>query len=373
MWTKGLKIMEENVLSQINEGAVQENTTETAQCPACGAKMVFDPEKQKLLCPYCGSLEDIDMSRLSQELDFGILLANPQNNWGSEAHVFRCNNCGAKEVLSKNEIAKDCPFCGTTNVVVTDELPGLKPNAIVPFEISKDKATEIATKWARKKFFAPTAFKKSAKPEKIKGTYSPAFTFDTETNSTYVGRLGKYYYRTVRRNGKSVRVREIRYFMVSGNYGIKFDDILVRASEQISQKDLDNMRPFDTNASKEYSTDFLHGYVAQSNDKAGQECWTEAQKVAKSEIRSRILRKYSYDVVDYLNVSTAFSNVTYKYILLPIYVGHCNWKEKVYNFFVNGKNGKVTGKTPVSPLKVSLLVLLGLAVVAGIFLLFYLL
>ena len=38
--------------------------------------------------------------------------------------------------------------------------------------------------------------------------------------------------------------------------------------------------------------------------------------------------------------------------------------------FVNGFNGKVTGKAPVSPLKVGLLVLLGLAVVAGIVLIY---
>lgn len=364
--------MDEQILTQINNGTAQENTTETAQCPACGAKMVFDPEKQKLLCPYCGSLTEIDMSKISHEIDFNVLLSQPQNNWGEETHVFKCNNCGAKEVLSKNEIAKDCPFCGTTNIVVTEELSGLKPNGVVPFAISKDKATEFVTTWARKKFFAPSAFKKSAKPENIKGTYSPAFTFDTETRSTYFGRLGKYYYRTVRRNGKQERIREIRYFNVAGNYNLQFDDILVQASDKISQKNLDNMRPFDTQESKEYSTEFLHGYSAQSADKKGQDCWVTAQQIANSEIRSRILRKYTYDVVDYLNVNTAFCNVTYKYVLLPIYVGHCNWKQKLYNFFVNGKNGRVTGKTPVSALKVAIMILLGLAVVVGAFLLIYL-
>ena len=363
--------MDENVLAQINEGNAKENTTETAQCPACGAKMVFDPEKQKLLCPYCGNTSDVEMSKLSQEIDFNSLLANPQNNWGSETHVFRCNNCGAKEVLSKHEIAKECPFCGTTNIVVTEELSGLKPNGVVPFAISKKSATEIVTKWARKKFFAPNAFKKSAKPEKIRGTYSPAFTFDTQSGSSYFGRLGKYYYRTVTRNGKQERIREIRYFNIAGNYNMRFDDILVQASEKISQRDLEKMRPFDTNDSKEYSTDFLHGYVAQSNDKTGQECWEVAQNIANAEIRRGILRQYIYDVVDYLNVNTSFSNVTYKYLLLPVYVGHCNWKQKLYNFFVNGKNGRVSGKTPVSPLKVTIAVLLGLALVVGTFLLIY--
>ena len=71
-----------------------------------------------------------------------------------------------------------------------------------------------------------------------------------------------------------------------------------------------------------------------------------------------------------LDVDFRCRNTTYKYLLLPVYVGHCNWKKKLFNFFVNGRNGKVTGKTPVSPLKVGALVLLGLAAVAGLVVLF---
>ncbi len=363
--------MDENVIAQINNGTATENTTETAQCLACGAKMVFDPDNQKLSCPYCGNMSDIDLSKLSHEINFNELLSNPQNDWGNETHVFRCNNCGSTEVLSKNEIAKECSFCGTTNIVAVQELSGLKPNGVIPFSISKEKATNAVTTWARKKFFAPSAFKKSAKPEKIKGTYSPAFTFDTKSRSSYYGRLGKYYYRTVTRNGKRQTVREIRYFNVAGNYDMQFDDILIQASDKIAQGDLNNMRPFDTNNSNEYSTDFLHGYVAQSSTKTGQECWNEAQIVARSEIRRRILSRYRYDIVVFFEVNTAFMDVTYKYLLLPIYVGHCNWKKKLYNFFVNGKNGKVSGKTPLSPLKIGIAIMLGLAVVVGVFLLIY--
>ena len=200
--------MDESVIKEINEGTAQENETEIAKCPACGAKMEFDPKSQKLLCPYCGTDVEIKAND-SQELDFLNMLNSSKNTWGNETHVFRCNNCGAKEVVSKHEIAKECPFCGTTNIVSTEELSGLKPNGIVPFQITKETAVDLATKWARKRFFAPSAFKKSAKPEKVKGTYSPAFTFDAQTKSSYYGRLGRYYYRTVMRNGKREQVREI--------------------------------------------------------------------------------------------------------------------------------------------------------------------
>ena len=96
-----------------------------------------------------------------------------------------------------------------------------------------------------------------------------------------------------------------------------------------------------------------------------------AKQRIKGWVRTAILARYDYDVIDYLNVNTSCENITYKYLLLPVYVGATRWKKKVYNFFVNGRNGKVAGKMPLSPLKILGVVVLGLAVV-GLFAYFYL-
>ncbi len=358
--------MSENDAAFSANGEPIEKNTDTAKCPACGAEMVFAPEKQQLECPYCGCTKEVNFSRTSSEIAFSEMLRQRNDEWGGETHVFRCNNCGAKEVLDRTDIAKECPFCGTTNVTQVEELSGLRPNGVVPFAIDAKTATGNVVAWAKRKWFAPRAFKQSVKPEKIKGTYVPAFTFDTDTFTTYTGRLGKYHTRTVRRNGKTETRRELRYFSISGSISLFFDDVLIQAGKRISQKDINKLSPFHTNESNEYSSVFLHGYSAQSNEKSGEECWEEAREVIFAEIKRAILRRYDYDVVEGLYPSTSYGAVTFKYVLLPLYVGHCNWKTKLYNFFVNGKNGRVTGKTPVSPLRVTLAVLLGLAVVGGI-------
>ena len=83
-------------------------------------------------------------------------------------------------------------------------------------------------------------------------------------------------------------------------------------------------------------------------------------------MKSAILFRYDYDTVVSFNLDFQCRNTTYKYLLLPVYVGYCGWKKKLYHFFVSGHNGKVTGKTPVSPLKVGITVLFGLAVLTGI-------
>ena len=126
---------------------VQTDTSVIA-CPSCGANMVYDAETGDLYCEHCGTRQQI-FAHASEEQSFENLLRQTVG-WAEESHVFLCRNCGAREVLDKNEIAKTCPFCGTSNIVQTDELPGLRPNAILPFHITKDDAASNVRKWFKK-------------------------------------------------------------------------------------------------------------------------------------------------------------------------------------------------------------------------------
>ncbi len=345
-----------------------EKKTSVEKCPACGADMVYDAETGGLYCEHCGTRKEI-VGSFSEEQDFEKLLEE-RDDWGSESHVFRCENCGAQEVLDKKEIAKACPFCGATNIVATDELPGLRPNAVVPFAVAQKQAGASVRQWVRKRLFAPQKFRRSAKPEKMNAVYLPAFTFDSQTHSYYTAVLGKYYYVTRRVDGKTVRERRIKYFTVSGQYEMFFDDVLVQASNVVGEKNLKKLQPFATGSSKEYSPEYLSGYTATQKTRSGLDCWADAKQEIAARLRSAILSGYSYDVVSSFNINTQYSGITYKYVLLPVYVGHCKWHQKVYNFFVNGLNGKVTGQAPVSPLKVAVLVVLGIAVVVGLYFLY---
>lgn len=346
----------------------KEDETRITKCPSCGANMIWSAEDSCLICEYCGTREEVK-GMASAEQAFETLLRKDAE-WAGETHVFRCDNCGAVEILDKRDISKKCSFCGTTNVVETNELPGLKPTAVVPFRVTVQKAIDNAKAWAKKRFFAPRSFKKTLSPENVSGVYNPAFTFDTRTYSSYKGVLGKYYYRTKRVNGKTVSERYIRYFPIRGSWSQDFDDLLVQASSKIAQKDIDKLQPFDTNLSCKYEPEYLSGYSATQYTKDGMKCWAEAKASICEQIKRAILSRYVYDMVVSFDVQTACNGITYKYMLLPVYVGHFNFRKKLYNFFVSGYNGKVAGKTPVSPLRVTGVVLGVLAALAGLYFLF---
>lgn len=362
--------MSEEENNQDQNSELEQKDTFSAKCPSCGAEMVYAPDIKKLKCPFCDTTKDIDLTKYAEEIDFAMLLKN-NNEWAKDTCVYQCKNCGVKEVVSRKSIATKCSFCGTPNVVLTDELSGLKPNAVVPFQITKSVAIENVKTWGKKKILAPKAFKQSITPEDTAGIYNPAFTFDSDTMSPYRGQLGKYYTTTRIVNGKTITETKIKYFNISGNYKCRFDDILIEASDNINQQSINAMSPFNTNSSQKYNESFLLGFSANQYTKEGDVCWKEARQFIDKTVREKILLQYTYDVVASLYINTSCSNITYKYILLPIYVGHCTYKNKNYNFFVNGKNGKVTGKTPLSALRVSVLVLLILAFLALIIYLVY--
>ena len=339
------------------------------KCPNCKGEMVFDPKVQKMRCLYCGTLLDVEKDANVGERDLSELI--DEGKVWKEAEVYQCQSCGAKEILEHQEVSVRCPFCGTSNVVKTDELPGIKPQGIVPFVINKNEATKIAVSWAKKKRYAPNTFKKNVKAENIHGIYNPVFTFDAKTHSIYKGQLGKNYTVTRHSNGRTYTEVKTRYFYISGSQNVNFDDLLVQASSNIPLSVIRKIEPFDTNKSVKYKTQFLRGYAASTYNKSGTECWDECKTIMKNRIEFSILKKYDYDVKVFLNVQTTLLSKSYKYILVPLYVGHYSFKKTNYNFYVNGENGNVYGKTPVSGWKVFFTVLGVLLLVAGIIALFY--
>lgn len=339
------------------------------KCPNCGGEAVFDAKEQKMRCIYCNSLFEVKNEEKVTEQELDNLLSSAKV-W-TEAEVYQCKTCGAKEILDKQEVAVSCPFCGTSNIVKTEELPGLKPQGVVPFRLDKERAGKIATNWARRKFYAPRDFKRSASPEKLSGVYNPVFTFDADTRSNYEGRLGKNYTTTSVVNGRTVTTTHTKYFNVRGTKEVKFDDFPVQASSNMTTQVLKEISPFPTNDAPVYKTEYLRGFSASTYNKDGKQCWAECQNLMKADIERAILRGYSYDVKQYLNISTAYLKQKYKYVLVPVYVGHCKYKGKLYNFYINGSTGKITGKTPVSPWKVLWTVLFAIAIVAGVVALAY--
>ena len=339
-------------------------STDHFSCPSCGAEAQFNPKTQMLICPYCNNESYIDNQTGVDEQNIDDLFENAKV-W-DETEIIQCENCGAKESISKGQIATHCSFCGTPNIVKTSEIVGMTPHGVCPFQFDNVEASKFAKKWVKKRHFAPNKFKKSAEAKAISGVYSPAFTFDCATDSVYSGRLGRTRSRTVvGSDGKLQRETYTEYFNISGKHSTTHDDIIVHASSNISSIMLDKLGRYPTNESLAYDQKYLAGYSANAYAINGQQAWEQGKAKIDYNIQKEVLKKYQHDTVASFNAKTEYKNRSFKYLLLPVFIGHHKFKEKIYNFYINGCTGQVTGKAPVSWVKVLFAVLGGIIAVGA--------
>lgn len=357
---------------EFDEFNAKKKSTFTEKCPNCGANLVFNPTTQQLYCKYCETSVDFNKSSEVKELDItDVLFSGIDDRKWEETSSYRCENCGAVVLLDNSDRATKCPYCGASHIVKTEQMSGIQPNAVYPFTLTEEEAVERVSNHVKKRLFVSNKFKKSLNAENITGVYQPAYTFDSDTFSTYDGVLGKRRTRTVG-SGKNRRTETyIEWKHVSGNYSEFFNDIFISTSKTLPPKWMNKIMPFNYDTIKVFEQRYLVGFMATQHDQDIKTSWSQAKSIIDSVLRKNITDKYNCDVVKYLNVSTKHSSVTYKYVLLPVYIFNYNFKGKSYNVYVNGNTGKVAGSKPLSAIKIIIAVILGLALVVGAAYLYY--
>lgn len=336
-----------------NKGSGRKIATEMLACSGCGGSMEFDPETQLLKCTRCGLKIDFIKSDEVHELDLSAALEN-NAKWKEEALYFRCEACGARVSVGRAETAGHCPFCGASHVIAEEDMQGLRPNGIIPFAFGPAEATAKFKAFAKKKFFAPNGFKKSVTADRVCGVYMPYFTFDSYTVSEYSGRVGDEHTRTVQTKDGTRTETYVTWRYVSGTYDRFFDDLTIFAGSDADAAKLGSLGGHVSANVKTYDTEYLHGFVARRYEKTLDSAWGEAKRDMDRSIKSEIIAQQHCDRVDYINISTTHHSVTYKYLLIPVYVINFRHHKKSYVNYMSGMTGRIIGKTPVSAAKVTL-------------------
>ena len=354
----------------------QSSHRETAHfpCEQCGADLRFEPGSEQLVCDHCGHRQKIEHGNFAgdaiNELDFKAAIENllPLAEI-EETRVVTCQNCGAATALDEKNHASECPFCATPIVTDTGIHRHIKPKGLVPFALDEAAARQAMSSWLGRLWFAPNGLRDYArKGRKMNGIYVPFWTFDADTKSRYRGERGDDYFetRTVTRNGKrqTVRVRKTRWRSRSGRVARWFDDVLVLASRSLPKRYTDALEPWDLTRLEPYNTDFLAGFRAEGYQIELSDGFTEARSI----MDRAILRDVKYDIGGdrqrVHSVDTEISDITFKHILLPVWLAAYKYRGKTYRFVVNGQSGRVQGERPWSAWKILFAVLLGLTLAA---------
>lgn len=356
----------------MNEAAAQAATSAGQKrfpCEQCGAKLAFAPGTSALKCAHCGHENAIPQSEEQiVELDFHAHLS--QLCEGSECEdrkLVKCDACAAEIPPPPNVTALSCPFCGSHIVATAKTARLLKPKSLLPFRVTGAEAGAAFQTWLRRLWFAPNKLKHYARQEqRLNGMYCPYWTYDADTVSFYRGERGDAYYVTVG-SGKNRRTeRRIRWRSVSGTVWNAFDDVLVMASRSLPRKHADRLAPWDLGNLVPYGDEYLSGFAAESYQIDLEQGFGLAKEIMDDEIRASIRRDIGGDQQRIHSVKTQYNHVTFKHILLPVWISAYRFRDRVYRFLVNARTGEVQGERPYSWIKITLFVLLLATIAAAI-------
>jgi hypothetical protein len=335
-------------------------------CDACGADMRWAPAEGAMICDFCGNREAVEQRAAPaiREIDIREGLRGGDAPM-EETRVAACPNCGARVEFDPDIHARECPFCATPVVTDTGTDRHVKPAAVIPFRLDERAAHGAMTRWLGRLWFAPNGLQRYArKGRRLEGVYVPFWTFDARTETEYAGRRGDIHYvtRTVMRDGKPTRVQvpQTRWRSVRGRVSRTFDDVLVLASRSLPKRHTDALAPWDLSGLAPYAPGFLSGFRAEAYQVGLEDGLAEARAAMDAQIARDIRFDIGGDRQEIRSANTRVWDVTFKHVLLPVWIAAYKYRGRTFRFVVNGQTGAVQGERPYSTWKIALAVLAAL-------------
>ena len=351
-------------------------------CDSCGADLIFHIGQQQLHCGYCGFSRPLETEVRplgERDLDamFAMLREHHDNGRNDEIteqggqpgnREVRCNSCGGTVVFSGTLTSSKCPYCGSplqrSEIEVAKER--ISVDGILPFLLDdRQGRTSIAT-WVSSLWFAPNKFRREGVSGEINSVYLPYWTYDAMTLNKYRGQRGDDYFVTVG-SGKNRRTeRRTRWSWRSGAFERFFDDVLVMASQGLPRDLLLNLEPWPLTRCLPYTQEVIAGHLARTYDVMLPAGYKDAQVRIDAAITQDVRRRIGGDRQRIHTIDTRLEGVTFKHLLLPVWMLAYRYNGKPYRVFVNGATGEVHGERPYSPWKILFAVLLAALLVAAV-------
>lgn len=339
------------------------------KCPNCAGPLKFNPDKQMFSCEYCMSdfeekvIQDMyaqkeqkESSEERAENKAKERAEESKETGGSakeeDAVVYTCPSCGAEVVTTASTAATTCFYCQNP-VVLGGRLSGeYKPDRVVPFALTKEKAIEKFLDMCKRKWFLPKDFSSKKQFEKLTGVYFPYWYVDTQRQASMIARGEKI--RTWRSGNKRYTETSTYRLVRGGNLIVK--NVFERALKSQDRDMLQCVHPFDLQQARPFAMSYLSGFQAEKRDIEK----TEINDAVESRIQEycRELLKDSMD--GYTGIVTEnYNDVTdlesWNYTLLPVWVVTYKYKNEIYPFAINGQTGKTYGKLPTSKGRLAIL------------------
>jgi predicted RNA-binding Zn-ribbon protein involved in translation (DUF1610 family) len=338
-------------------------------CPACGAQAEWNPTKQKLVCPFCGTESPYVIDRATGrvvEVDLVTALRDlpaDERGWQTARRSVQCQSCKAVMVFDPDRVGQNCEFCGSPALVSYDEIKApIRPHGVLPFRVDTARVRDDIRRWWRSKWLAPNRLARASLVDTVHGLYIPYWTFDAQVHCPWDAEAGHYYYVTVQgrdSNGRAVtrQERRVRWEAASGVVDHVFDDEPVPGTQGLPLDLLRQVEPFPTQEVVAYDTAFLSGHVVEHYKVVLLDAANQSVEQMHRTLMQLCAARVPGDTHRNLQIHPVYSGRTFKHVLVPIWLLSYNYGRRAFQVIVNGYTGKIAGRYPYSWVKILLLVI----------------
>lgn len=345
------------------------------RCPNCSAELKFNPDKQLFCCDYCrGEFTPQQVNQMVQQISEAEqdqqrkieeeLKENEKRNqenkspeqqmkedeFSENTRLYQCPSCGAEIVSDMNTAASFCYYCHNP-VILKGRIEGkYRPSKVLPFAFGREKAVEYFNQWAKKKKFAPNDLVSDKQIEKMTGLYVPFWVADAITHSRLdatgenvrTWRSGNYEY------------TQTKYYKVVRDMNVEYDGVPADGSKKIEDDLMEAIEPFDYSKTKDFDMAYLSGFLADKWDVEKESIYPRIHQRMFENNRAALDSSCGYDRMKGKHFTEDVRKLRWNYMLLPVWFMTFHYKDKIWEYAINGQTGKISGELPIDPGKLRL-------------------
>ncbi len=324
------------------------------KCKNCEGNVIYSPEKKKMICPYCDSLDSETRSDAGKDV------------------MTLCPSCSGEVPVLEHTAATQCPYCGNY-IILNQRVEGqYEPAMIIPFKIGKEQCKSMIRDRFKKFKFAPIDFLSEVRLNGMVGEYVPYWFYDYDANVHFEGE-GK---KTRSWTTGDKRYTEVSIYHVVRRMNIPYRAIPADASIPMPDDIMDLMEPYQYEDLEKFHPEYLSGFKAEKYNMPAADLEVRAKQKMISSAKNLVSSSHSGYASVHTNIyDINTSNDQSKYGMLPVWKYDYTYQNKAYPFYVNGQTGKIVGECPLSKKKVVLyaaslwaFLTIALALLNGIFL-----
>ena len=307
------------------------------RCKSCGKNIQYDIALGKLHCSQCGS----DF----RPEDY------PDSSPTFDACSYTCQSCGAELITTDDtEATAFCSYCGSTSILAGRMEKIKKPDAILPFRITREKCREIYLKQAKKTFMAPGWLRSEQCVNSFRAIYMPYWSYKVKA-SGYVIKTET----TRERDGDDIveTTTEFKSRKIDQNVAAWSHDASKAFADDISE--MMDFNQVDESSLMPFHEGYLSGFYADMADDAAK----EHRQIAESEMKARLGGLGS-------QFSGKISLTDHKLNYMPVWFMSTRNGDRITYAAVNGYTGKMVADFPISTRKFLTVAVIAAAILAAL-------